>query len=227
MQRLDVLRKTNDGAKVALADFMLRGPGELLGLKQSGIKNGYTIDLDAHWGMIAAASQIGRSFLVQWNTPPKSNNVKERVDTSDRGGIDLGGSEEGRRLEKLYTSYQHEFSFSSTEASAMSGFALWVCLSLFGRWSNLAPDEGGTGKSLATLQSLRVDRNKEKRLSSDIEKKFLSLAESFGDVTVKSIPHNDTVFSEDQHQPSSSYIISKDKVPFSSPLVEKIHIDNN
>ena len=44
-QRLAVLRETNDGFKVAQADLDLRGPGELLGIKQTGLMQMRIADL--------------------------------------------------------------------------------------------------------------------------------------------------------------------------------------
>ncbi len=38
-ERLDILRKTNDGFVIAEKDLELRGPGEVLGTQQSGIVN--------------------------------------------------------------------------------------------------------------------------------------------------------------------------------------------
>ena len=54
-KRLDILTKTNDGFKVSEEDFILRGSGDLFGLRQSGdmvfklanIKNDYQILLRA------------------------------------------------------------------------------------------------------------------------------------------------------------------------------------
>ncbi len=37
-ERLDILRKSTDGFEIAEADFRLRGPGDLLGLRQSGCR---------------------------------------------------------------------------------------------------------------------------------------------------------------------------------------------
>ncbi|WP_190600290.1 ATP-dependent DNA helicase RecG [Candidatus Vesicomyidisocius sp. SY067_SCS001] len=39
LERLDILRKTNDGFKIALKDLELRGPSEILGTQQIGIAN--------------------------------------------------------------------------------------------------------------------------------------------------------------------------------------------
>ncbi len=43
--RLDALRQTEDGFKIAEADFKLRGPGDLLGLRQSGLPDFHVLDL--------------------------------------------------------------------------------------------------------------------------------------------------------------------------------------
>jgi ATP-dependent DNA helicase RecG len=39
IERLDILRQTNDGFKIANKDLELRGPGEILGTQQTGIAN--------------------------------------------------------------------------------------------------------------------------------------------------------------------------------------------
>jgi len=36
-ERLDILNKTNDGFKIASEDLRLRGPGDLFGIRQSGL----------------------------------------------------------------------------------------------------------------------------------------------------------------------------------------------
>ena len=37
MQRIETLRKTNDGFLIAEQDLLLRGSGEILGTRQSGL----------------------------------------------------------------------------------------------------------------------------------------------------------------------------------------------
>ena len=44
-QRLDTLRQTNDGFAIAEKDLELRGPGELLGTRQTGIASFRMADL--------------------------------------------------------------------------------------------------------------------------------------------------------------------------------------
>ncbi len=50
-QRLDTLRQTHDGFVIAEKDLALRGPGELLGTRQTGLAEFRIADLvrDAHW----------------------------------------------------------------------------------------------------------------------------------------------------------------------------------
>ncbi|MFV2004520.1 MAG: ATP-dependent DNA helicase RecG [Gammaproteobacteria bacterium] len=50
-QRLAILRETNDGFKVAEKDLELRGPGEVLGTKQTGLMQMRIADIvrDEHW----------------------------------------------------------------------------------------------------------------------------------------------------------------------------------
>ena len=50
-QRMSILRETNDGFKVAEKDLELRGPGEVLGTKQTGLMQMRIADIvrDEHW----------------------------------------------------------------------------------------------------------------------------------------------------------------------------------
>lgn len=50
--RLNVLRETNDGFKIAEKDLELRGPGELLGTRQTGMPQFRVADLNVHQSML-------------------------------------------------------------------------------------------------------------------------------------------------------------------------------
>jgi len=54
-QRLAALRSTDDGFVIAEEDLRLRGPGELLGTKQSGLPEFHFADLSLHGELLAAA----------------------------------------------------------------------------------------------------------------------------------------------------------------------------
>lgn len=56
-KRLDTLRKSEDGFYIAEVDFQLRGPGDILGLAQSGLPNFRFIDLSKHQGLLAMSQK--------------------------------------------------------------------------------------------------------------------------------------------------------------------------
>ena len=56
-QRLDTLRKSEDGFYIAEVDFKLRGPGDILGTAQSGLPNFRFIDLSRHQGLLAISQK--------------------------------------------------------------------------------------------------------------------------------------------------------------------------
>ncbi|HZP65237.1 MAG TPA: helicase-related protein, partial [Rudaea sp.] len=63
-QRLDVLRETNDGFRIAEKDLELRGPGEVLGTRQTGQLALRVADLarDAH--LLPAVQRLGETMLA-------------------------------------------------------------------------------------------------------------------------------------------------------------------
>jgi ATP-dependent DNA helicase RecG len=63
--RLEVLRSTADGFRIAEEDLRLRGPGELLGTRQSGVPAFRLADLGAHADLMAAARDDARNVLAR------------------------------------------------------------------------------------------------------------------------------------------------------------------
>ena len=53
--RLEIMRETDDGFRIAEEDLKLRGAGELLGTRQSGLPEFRIADLQAHSELLAAA----------------------------------------------------------------------------------------------------------------------------------------------------------------------------
>jgi len=61
--RLSIMRETNDGFKIAEKDLELRGPGELLGTRQTGVLQFRVADLARDGELIPKIEQVG-DFLV-------------------------------------------------------------------------------------------------------------------------------------------------------------------
>src|SRR5437764_3894345 len=62
-QRLNILRETEDGFRIAEEDLQLRGGGEVLGTRQSGLPVLRLADLAAHEALIAVAHDDARLIL--------------------------------------------------------------------------------------------------------------------------------------------------------------------
>ena len=66
--RLNILRETDDGFRIAEEDLRLRGAGELLGTRQSGLPNFHLAELPAHAELLAAAQDDARLIVTQDET---------------------------------------------------------------------------------------------------------------------------------------------------------------
>ncbi len=77
-QRLETLRDTDDGFAIAEADFRLRGPGDLLGVRQSGAADYRILNLAEDGDLIATARKDAGS-LVQTDpdlTTPRGQSMR-------------------------------------------------------------------------------------------------------------------------------------------------------
>ena len=63
-KRLSVMRDTNDGFVIAEEDLNLRGPGEFLGQRQSGVPEFVLADLAAHRNLLAIAREQAQIMLA-------------------------------------------------------------------------------------------------------------------------------------------------------------------
>ena len=63
-KRLSVMRDTNDGFVIAEEDLNLRGPGEFLGQRQSGVPEFVLADLAAHRDLLAIAREQAQIMLA-------------------------------------------------------------------------------------------------------------------------------------------------------------------
>jgi ATP-dependent DNA helicase RecG len=64
-QRLETMRETNDGFVIAEKDLELRGPGELLGTRQTGLASFRVADLARDADLLPQVQRIGEQLLEQ------------------------------------------------------------------------------------------------------------------------------------------------------------------
>jgi ATP-dependent DNA helicase RecG len=64
-ERLKTLRETDDGFVIAERDLELRGPGEVLGTRQSGLPQFRLADVAAHADLLAAARDDAKLILAK------------------------------------------------------------------------------------------------------------------------------------------------------------------
>ena len=62
-KRLKVMRETNDGFLIADEDLRLRGAGEVLGTRQSGLPDFKFVDLNKHANLLATAKDDVKLLL--------------------------------------------------------------------------------------------------------------------------------------------------------------------
>ena len=84
-RRLDVLRNTTDGFEVAQKDLELRGPGEVLGTRQTGLMQLRVADLIRDADMVPAVQKIAQRLM---NDDPASIDalIRRWIGTSGRYG---------------------------------------------------------------------------------------------------------------------------------------------
>lgn len=64
IERLNVLRDSNDGFVIAQKDLQIRGPGELLGKRQTGNMGYYVADLTRDEALLNVSSQLAKHLLA-------------------------------------------------------------------------------------------------------------------------------------------------------------------
>ena len=74
--RIRAMRETNDGFKIADIDLQLRGPGELLGVRQSGDQVLFLADLSRDSALLPEASNYARKILQE--TPQTATQLLQR-----------------------------------------------------------------------------------------------------------------------------------------------------
>ena len=66
-KRLEILNKTNDGFKIASEDLKLRGPGDLFGIRQSGLMNFKLADIYQDASLLQKANEAADILMKTEN----------------------------------------------------------------------------------------------------------------------------------------------------------------
>ena len=75
-ERLQTMRETNDGFVIAEKDLELRGPGELLGTRQTGLAGFRIADLARDAGLLPGVHDLAERLLAQ--QPALADRVVQR-----------------------------------------------------------------------------------------------------------------------------------------------------
>ena len=84
-ERMKILYSTNDGFEVAQKDLELRGPGEILGIRQSGEPSLKYSDLIKDSHLVEAATRFSNEFSLSLSN---NKNIK-KTQTLNKNLIDL------------------------------------------------------------------------------------------------------------------------------------------
>ena len=78
-ERLGIMAETNDGFKIAEKDLELRGPGELLGTRQSGLPEFRIANLVRDQKILDAAKKEADFYLGKGERSPETAKMIQRV----------------------------------------------------------------------------------------------------------------------------------------------------
>ena len=87
VERLGIMAKTNDGFVIAEKDLELRGPGELLGTRQSGLPEFRVANLVRDQQFIEGARKEADFYLAKGEKSPETAGMIERVRSDARFGL--------------------------------------------------------------------------------------------------------------------------------------------
>lgn len=84
LSRLQVMCETNDGFQIAEEDLEIRGPGDLLGIRQAGLPSFLFGTMDAHFELVKRAKEIAQEILGKDPTleKPSHKGLADRIEES-------------------------------------------------------------------------------------------------------------------------------------------------
>ena len=85
-EKLNILLKTDDGFKIAEEDLRLRGPGEILGVKQSGLPSFNALNVIDDFKIFECARNDATWILMHKNDP-ENKEIIERIQNEKRTSL--------------------------------------------------------------------------------------------------------------------------------------------
>jgi hypothetical protein len=156
----------------------------MLGVLQSGIKDGLTVDLDNHWHLLDAATRLGRSFLQR----PTQGNEKDMLSEKDmlrEESTSITGTTIMNWLEERDATF-----YGRTSAATQEGLALRIMMALFAeRRSN-----EDTVEEINILQKFDASKGGEQLQEAEIihSKIVGTLSNDWEDIQKVNIKRSDT-----------------------------------
>jgi ATP-dependent DNA helicase RecG len=86
-ERLGIMARTNDGFLIAEKDLEIRGPGELLGTRQSGLPEFRVANLVRDQRFLEAARKEAEFYLAKGEKSPETSKMIQRVKEDTRFGL--------------------------------------------------------------------------------------------------------------------------------------------
>jgi len=86
-ERLGIMAKTNDGFVIAEKDLELRGPGELLGTRQSGLPEFRVANIVRDQQFLEGARKEAEFYLAKGEKSPETSKMIQRVKADARFGL--------------------------------------------------------------------------------------------------------------------------------------------
>ena len=86
-ERLGIMAKTNDGFVIAEKDLELRGPGELLGTRQSGLPEFRVANIVRDQQFLEGARKEAEFYLAKGEKSPETSKMIERIKADARFGL--------------------------------------------------------------------------------------------------------------------------------------------
>ncbi|MEP7212082.1 MAG: ATP-dependent DNA helicase RecG [Acidobacteriota bacterium] len=86
-ERLGIMEQTNDGFKIAEKDLEIRGQGEILGTRQSGIQNFRLANIVRDFEILEAARADAESYLTDRRLTKETSALIEVIESDPRFGL--------------------------------------------------------------------------------------------------------------------------------------------